>query len=491
MIFRLFFTFMMIIIIVGSIFQDKTSKIENQNKSAIGWNLDPNSAEFHDTIFIDGDEQLETFCSVGSGSLEEPYIIENLKINASKENGIAIQNTNAYLLIQNCSIIDGLYTWYHGPETGWDTSKKGLYIFNCANIILFKNKITRCSVGITVENSKNVQLQENTCVHNHDGIYVQQSININLSENNCSYTGVGIEVKDSDRTTLTGNTVSNNYYGLHLFGSFYEVSKNNCSFSKSHGVVLSGSNISFFENDCSYNQGNGIELPSSGNVLANNTFNYNKNGIDLEGDNNEILNNNISNNNLAGIKFWFAHQNRVSNNIVTGNYDYGLIIENSDNNQIIRNQISYNFEYGISLVYSQETIIWNNMFVKNRIAQAITDGISLGTKWDKGYIGNYWGDYSARYSKAKPIADGILWNTPYEVGRSSYARENFVAISYDNHPLVSPSFAEGLLDEEYGGIQIKISGFLIIYFGCILFGAGYLVIYHMKKKAAIFCCEFL
>lgn len=48
-------------------------------------------------------------------------------------------------------------------------------------------------------------------------------------------------------------------------------------------------------------------------------------------------------------------------------------------------------------------------------------------KWDDGEIGNYWGDYTAKYPNAQVLPNGT-WDTPYVID----------ANNVDNHPLVNP-----------------------------------------------------
>ena len=68
----------------------------------------PNVAEDHATILIDGNAELATFISneglSGDGTNVSPYIIENFNIIATIDNWIEIINTDAYLIIQNCTV---------------------------------------------------------------------------------------------------------------------------------------------------------------------------------------------------------------------------------------------------------------------------------------------------------------------------------------------------------------------------------------------------
>ena len=44
----------------------------------------------------------------GSGTFQSPFLIANWIINAAAADGIYINNTNAYVIIQNCTVENGL-----------------------------------------------------------------------------------------------------------------------------------------------------------------------------------------------------------------------------------------------------------------------------------------------------------------------------------------------------------------------------------------------
>jgi hypothetical protein len=72
------------------------------------------SYTMHGTIRINNDTELETLIATnhwnGSGTANEPYIIENLQIDAAGEsNGIFIGNTTAFLVIRNCDVSGSVY----------------------------------------------------------------------------------------------------------------------------------------------------------------------------------------------------------------------------------------------------------------------------------------------------------------------------------------------------------------------------------------------
>jgi len=204
----------------------------------------PDSLVPHDPIYIDGNDNFTPANGVnggGSGTKNNPYIIENWAIGAS-EVGIKIWNTTAYFVVRNC------------------------VVENCGSGILFCN----------VQNGR----VENNKFENHGyGIDHYKSHNNIISGNTVINTYHGIAPLESDNNLITGNTVGNNYYGIWLENSF---SDNN---------LISGNTVE--------NNNRGIWLQySNNNVITGNTVGNNYYGIRLyyNTDNNLICHNNLINN---------------------------------------------------------------------------------------------------------------------------------------------------------------------------------------------------
>jgi len=82
------------------------------------------------TISINGNNDFSGKINGGSGTLIDPYIIANRIISASSADGISIQNTNVYVIIQNCSVTSG------------GGSYNGIYLQNTTNVIIRNNTLT-------------------------------------------------------------------------------------------------------------------------------------------------------------------------------------------------------------------------------------------------------------------------------------------------------------------------------------------------------------
>ncbi|MHA1345451.1 MAG: hypothetical protein ACTSO3_03560, partial [Candidatus Heimdallarchaeaceae archaeon] len=62
-----------------------------------------------DPLFIDNDSDLAGNSTSGSGTVGDPYVIENLSIVTSEDTGIEILSTTKNFVIRNCFIDANLY----------------------------------------------------------------------------------------------------------------------------------------------------------------------------------------------------------------------------------------------------------------------------------------------------------------------------------------------------------------------------------------------
>jgi parallel beta-helix repeat protein len=170
------------------------------------------------------------------------------------------------------------------------------------------------------------------------------------------------------------------------------------------------------------------------NSIVGNNITNNVNGIYCETvyNDNRISGNNITNNSGNGIWFWHASNNSIIGNNIKANECGGVYLMSSQYNTISENNIADN---GIGIeagwekfdpIHSLRNRIYKNNFVNNSV-QAGGFGWEPNV-WDDGYPsgGNYWSDYSTRYSNAAEIDHSGLWNTPYVIDISNK----------DNYPLM-------------------------------------------------------
>ena len=63
----------------------------------------------HDPIYINGNDKFtsENGVTGGSGTSNDPFVIENWEIDASSMDGITIRNVSVFFEIRNCYVHDG------------------------------------------------------------------------------------------------------------------------------------------------------------------------------------------------------------------------------------------------------------------------------------------------------------------------------------------------------------------------------------------------
>ena len=345
----------------------------------------------------------QSWCS-GSGTWNDPYLIENLKISGfSIIDGIFIYNSDVSFIIQNCSI-------------------------------------SNAHTGIYLENVNNSRLINNTCSNLDFGIYVEYSNNNTISGNTANgNTYEGIYIYEGDYNYITGNTANDNGdLGIHL--------ATECMDNTLSGNTANGNNYEgiYIEEDC-YN-----------NTISGNTANENNYGIYIEEDcyNNTISGNTANGNTYEGITLYDSCSNSIiSGNTVNNNGEYGIYLYYGDNSIISGNTINDNGEYGIFLdTYCDYNDIIDNIFYNNTLGIFIDsncDNNSIyqnfflengkhaeddGTDntWNSTSIGNYWDNWTT--PDVSPN-DGIV-DAPYTYIGGSAGSIDYLPIAEDGAPVI-------------------------------------------------------
>ena len=140
----------------------------------------------------------------GTGTEENPFIIEGWEITFSEGTGILIADTSKYFIISNCWIgaeyrsgdaCINLARVADGTATISDNICSG------GNTLSLSN-----SKGIYLNLSNNNYLINNTCSNGYSGVYVDNSENNIIIENNCSINYQGIIVKNSNIMSRNTNS---------------------------------------------------------------------------------------------------------------------------------------------------------------------------------------------------------------------------------------------------------------------------------------------
>ncbi|MFX1341012.1 MAG: nitrous oxide reductase family maturation protein NosD [Promethearchaeota archaeon] len=214
----------------------------------------------------------------GDGSSSNPYIIENITIDASSSptgSGIYIQDSkNVYFVIRNCTV-------NNAPDKA---DQGGIKLENVNNGTIIENYCNdNEKYGILLlgdsGNCENNTVLENTANNNLVGIVLQENCNHNNISGNLvnGNANAGIVLDLSDYNNLTGNTANNNYMGIYLQDSdrnnITENTANYNTFGITLGVSVDSSDYNWVINNTLI--GNHIaieEYDGVGNVIKGNTI---------------------------------------------------------------------------------------------------------------------------------------------------------------------------------------------------------------------------
>lgn len=245
----------------------KTISLNLETDSTKKYLEDSDYQEINPFVIIGNDEWEQLANSVpwcnGSGTIEDPYIINNVFINGRNQNNcVTISDTSVYFIIQNCFF----------------NNSKDYYTF----------------AGIYLENVENSKVLNNILLFHHNGIKLLSSYN-NL-------------IKD--------NLLEFCYSGIHLSASSYNtISNNKAKFNEFRGIsVLHDSNFNLiYENNINHSGFDGITvLHTNNNKIFNNTIlNFKYHGIWTDGY--TLIKNNVIKDGHTSILVW-GYSNNITGN---------------------------------------------------------------------------------------------------------------------------------------------------------------------------------
>jgi parallel beta-helix repeat protein len=232
----------------------------------------------------------------GNGSWINPYIIENISINANGlEYGIFIENSiNDYFIIRNCSIYNSTAQWI--------------------------------GTGIKLSNTNNGTIMKNNISNNYNGISLYSSVKNNISGNFITYNyQTGISLSLSNYTTISGNNISRNRWGIDITASGNLTIKNNIiSYDCDTGVyvdpwVFGATNNTFTGNYFISNAFIGLYFTywCDSNIVFNNTF-LNPRNVKNEGAYNSWSNISLGNS-------WNDYSGKDANDDGIGDTPYNIL----------------------------------------------------------------------------------------------------------------------------------------------------------------------
>ncbi len=329
----------------------------------------------------------------GSGTWSDPYIIENMTIDASSSptgSGILIENSkNVYFIIRNVTVYNSGTTWLdggiilsntnNGTLLGNNASSNyiGINLINSNNNTISQNVVSKCEMGILLRESDENHISKNNITENSGlGIYIlgieSFFTNYNNTLDDNDVTGGGIGISGTKQELLSNNiTVTNVICNKPVY---YYVNKSSLkieNFTNAGQIILAYANNSFIENQNISKAANGISLRYCSNItIKNNSINDNNyEGIFLyESSMNNILENTINNNRYGIFLNINSYNNSISNNNLTNNRETAITIQDSYNNSIYNNQMKNS---GITLEPGDQDKLSNKIYVSNTLNEKI------------------------------------------------------------------------------------------------------------------------
>ena len=191
--------------------------------------IDKTELSTHLPIYINGNDEFTSENGVisGNGSFNNPFVIAGWDIKANMTNdGIRIENTNKYFIIQNCNIhyIDGITAMHK------NSNNKTPYFKNEEEkpypIGIFLNNVTN---GI-IKNCEIIGTVQAMCLNNSNSNVVTYCY---LYKNLC---GIGVKLNSCNNTVC--NCCSRNYgCGVCLYQNANDNIVDNCTSSALHSIL--------------------------------------------------------------------------------------------------------------------------------------------------------------------------------------------------------------------------------------------------------------
>lgn len=384
----------------------KNEHVNQKLPSSGAWILPPLLIDDTDVNYNWGKTALENEWCSGSGTLNDPYTIENVIIDGqSSGNCIEIRNSNVFFTIMNCIVYNsGIYPY------------AGIFLYNTHNGTLLNNDCSYNTDGIALDLCINNTIIENNITNiNDSGIRIRHSFDNKIlgnAINSCSEYCIYLE--DSWRTIVSGNLMENAGLGVQgdpealvsndidstnlvngkkLYYLTNEISLSKENFTNAGQIILINCSNSLVSNLNITQTSIGIILYyCNNNQIMNNNFTGNKvYGIYLNNGVNNTISKNIASENRYGIYLMgWVHLDTCSNNNISGNIvnnnDCGIFLEACVNNTIMENEIIDNMEFGIFLDASSYTIVEHNLISGSNHGFFLTDTYS--------YTHNYFSNYN-------------------------------------------------------------------------------------------------
>jgi parallel beta-helix repeat protein len=351
------------------------------------------------------------------------------------------------------------------------SNQQGIAIYHSNNNYLSGNVLTGNSVGIGIENSENNVLRNNKMYDNRENFEIQYSASSSFiqdidTSNTVNDKPIYYWINQHNKTvplragfvalgncsgiTVQNLNIKNNGVGVLLYSTRDSVIKNNHLENNGGGLSIRASQgINVTDNNL-LNNGGGIGVQASSDItISENSIVDNGIGISLGGytlgqkwvpsKNVSIIANNITRHTQYSVFIYGCERIVVSGNNFTDNPDnhsFGIYLLDTNYNLIVGNSFTENNGFAIRWSNSHDNTFYHNNFINNNAETGlqVSNPWLLGSgdyeynTWDNGYEGNYWSDYTSRYSNATEVNNSGIWDVPFFINE----------VNIDRFPLTEP-----------------------------------------------------
>lgn len=355
----------------------------------------------HKPIRIDGIGDLNSTHGVvsGSGTIDDPYIIENWLFNCTLEAGIEIENSSAHITISSCILYGSIFQ-----------RESGMVISNSSNVQIFDCYSIYCERGVLMANSSDILIGSSVFLGSDNGIDVIDSRDLEIISTICSYNvlnGISLEncsrIMIEDYLTEHNNAILGGSNGLLLRDST-DVMINNSEFNLCYGsgaMLLSDMDKDIDHgimiSNCSFdNDHNGILMDGlNGVVIQDCSFGHNSYSVYISQSTGISITDSKAYRNDYGIYIQDSRNGAIKDNLFDMN-DRDIVLDGSSHCTISRNrfkntsQISLSVGTFSSIDISSGNVIYYNHFLSGSPRERHARDHGTANTWSHDEKGNLW-----------------------------------------------------------------------------------------------------